>query len=81
MFNFRRKRKNTNTSLSITTPVTINSQTKFVVSHIIPSKYENNGNKTINQQQFQKKYNHLFRVNTYLTNYIKFILIFLVYTS
>ena len=66
MFHFRRKRKNTNTNPSISTPVTINSQTKFVISHIIPSKYENNGNgnKTINQQkQFQKKYNYLFRVN------------------
>jgi hypothetical protein len=69
MFNSRRKRKHTNISLSIPAPVTINSQTKFVISHIIPGKYDNNnnGNTTINQQQqkqFQKKYSHLFKVST-----------------
>ncbi|CAF3554016.1 unnamed protein product [Rotaria sp. Silwood1] len=64
--NAKRKRKNTSNSSSISTSVTINSQTKFVISHIIPGKYDNhnNGNKMTNQQalkQFQKKYSHLFK--------------------
>ncbi|CAF0764716.1 unnamed protein product [Adineta steineri] len=60
----KRKRKNTGTTVFISAPLPINSQTKFVISHIIPGKYDNNnnGNKIINQQkQFQKKYSHLFK--------------------
>ncbi|CAF2542356.1 unnamed protein product [Rotaria sp. Silwood2] len=62
----KRKRKNTSNSLSISTPAPINSQTKFVISHIIPGQYDShsNGNKMTNQQQlkqFQKKYSHLFK--------------------
>jgi hypothetical protein len=62
----KRKRKSHSTSLSISTSMTINNQTKFVVSYIIPGKYDttNNGNKPTNQpqqKQFQKKYSHLFR--------------------
>lgn len=51
------------------TPISINSQTKFVISHIVPGKYDNHNssNKMTNQQQqqkqFQKKYSHLFKVN------------------
>ncbi|CAF0773022.1 unnamed protein product [Rotaria sordida] len=64
--NAKRKRKNTSNSLSISAPVAINSQTKFVISHIIPGKYDShyNGNKMTYQQQlkqFQKKYSHLFK--------------------
>lgn len=55
-------------SPSPSAPVTVNSQTKFVICHIIPGKFEsqNNGIKTTNQpqlKQFQKKYMHFFKVN------------------
>ncbi len=49
--------------------MTINNQTQFVISYIIPGKSDtiNNGNKTTNQEQqqkqFQKKYSHLFHVS------------------
>ncbi|CAF3130286.1 unnamed protein product [Rotaria socialis] len=65
--NAKRKRKNISNSFSTSTPVSINSQTKFVISHIVPGKYDthSNGNKMTNQQQqqkqFQKKYSHLFK--------------------
>ncbi|CAF3841294.1 unnamed protein product [Rotaria sordida] len=42
--NAKRKRKNTSNSLSISAPVAINSQTKFVISHIIPGKYDSHYN-------------------------------------
>ncbi|UJR34115.1 hypothetical protein I4U23_021522 [Adineta vaga] len=60
----KRKRKSIGPTSSLSLPIPINSQTKFVISHIIPGKYDNcNGNKTNNQQhkQFQKKYSHLFK--------------------
>jgi hypothetical protein len=67
----KRKRKNTSNSLSISTPVTINNQTKFVISSIIPDRYDSN--KIINQpqqKQFQKKYNHLFKVSIIYSTFI-----------
>ncbi|CAF0935159.1 unnamed protein product [Adineta ricciae] len=61
----KRKRKRICPRTSISLPISINNQTKFVISHIIPGKYENtNGNKSNNHQQykqFQKKYAHLFK--------------------
>ena len=66
---FRRKRKSSSISLSLSASGTINNQTKFVISYIIPGGHDmtNNISRTVNQQQhkqFQKKYNHLFRVST-----------------
>lgn len=66
---FRRKRKSSSISLPFLVPGAINTQTKFVVSYIIPGGHDmmNNTNRTVTQQQqkqFQKKYNHLFRVST-----------------
>ena len=53
---------------SVLGPVNLDNQTKFVISRIVPCRYSDNlnGNKAANQQdskQFQKKYQHLFRVS------------------
>lgn len=60
----KRKRKTPSNSLSLSAPMPITSETKFVISYLIPGKYENNSNETkttIQQKQFQKKFSHLFK--------------------
>lgn len=69
LLSFRRKRKSNSISLPLSASGTINNQTKFVISYIIPGGHDmtNNTSRTVNhqqQKQFQKKYNHLFRVST-----------------
>lgn len=63
----KRKRKKMNYDESVLGPVNLNTQTKFVISRIVPCRYSENlngGNKVANQQeskQFQTKYQYLFR--------------------